>query len=610
MAEPPEEPPEGLFGEPPQEPAGRYEEPPEEPAEEPLDEPSHRYPEPSEDEEPVGRYVEPPEDPGSHYREPPEEPGHRFSEPPTEEEPGHRFGESPAPEEPGHRFAEPPTPEEPGHGFGESPAPEEPGHGFGEPPAPEEPGHRFSEPPAPEGSGHGFGEPPTPEGPGHRFSEPPAGEEWRSRYRESTEEPAGSSHEGPPDLHGLRDHPTGELSDDQLDHPTGEFFDDESPEDRAVSPPGDLLGDLGEEVHSTAELAQRRAQERAQRRRAGRQRLLVLIGGLVVVVVIIVLVVNGGSGTPTTTTTSGNPLAATGTGAGHLLAGSSTSALAGNILVADRNNNRVVALTPQGRLVWTARLTGPSNAFPSSTGRSITVTQPGAFVVLQLAVADRKAFYRYGHSGHPGSSNDHLRDPATAQELSDGRLVIADKSNCRILFLTPPKHSPTTKLGTPGSCVHAPPKSLAYPDSVFPAVGGGIVVTELDPKWVDVLSATGTVVAMMQVPGLSAPDDAYEYSKDKLIATSHTHPGVVEEFNTADKVTWTYDPTSGAGELDRPSLAEVLPDGDVLVCDSGNDRVVVIDPQTDTIIWQYGHTGKPGSKPGYLHTPDSAVLVP
>jgi hypothetical protein len=37
---------------------------------------------------------------------------------------------------------------------------------------------------------------------------------------------------------------------------------------------------------------------------------------------------------------------------------------------------------------------------------------------------------------------------------------------------------------------------------------------------------------------------------------------------------------------------------------------VVIDPQTDTIIWQYGHTGHPGSKPGYLHTPDSAVLVP
>ena len=86
--------------------------------------------------------------------------------------------------------------------------------------------------------------------------------------------------------------------------------------------------------------------------------------------------------------------------------------------------------------------------------------------------------------------------------------------------------------------------------------------------------------------------------------------GEIEEFETNGKVLWRYDFTSGDGELDRPSLAEVLPDGDVLVCDSGNDRIVVIDPQTDTIIWQYGHTGKPGDKPGYLHTPDSAVLVP
>jgi DNA-binding beta-propeller fold protein YncE len=74
-------------------------------------------------------------------------------------------------------------------------------------------------------------------------------------------------------------------------------------------------------------------------------------------------------------------------------------------------------------------------------------------------------------------------------------------------------------------------------------------------------------------------------------------------------VLWSYGPTSGPGELDKPSLAVRLPGGDVLVCDSDNDRIIVIDPQTDTIVWQYGHTHVPGSTPGYLHTPDSAILV-
>jgi len=421
---------------------------------------------------------------------------------------------------------------------------------------------------------------------------------------------AGAPHAEAP----ARDHPTGELFDEDLEEATGELFEEPvhhtlDPYDESPSPPtGELLLDLGEEVHSTTELAQRRAQELAQRRRAGRQRLLVLILAVVVVVVVVVLVTSGGSSTPTSTTAAGDPLAAGGTGASHLAAGSA-AALPGNILIADRNNNRLLAISPQGQIVWQAALTGPSAAFRSSTGRSVVVTQPGEFVVLALAVSDRKSFYRYGLSHHAGSGDNRLRDPETAQELSDGTLVIADKSSCRVIFVKLPSHRPHTKLGRPGSCVHDPPKTLAHPDAVFPAIGGGIVVTETDPNWVDVLSTQNAIVASMQVPGLGAPDDANEYAPGKLIATSHAHPGAVEEFDTADKVTWTYDPSSGPGELDRPSLAEVLPNGDVLVCDSGNDRVVVIDPQTKTIVWQYGHTGRPGTQPGYLHTPDTAVLI-
>jgi hypothetical protein len=47
----------------------------------------------------------------------------------------------------------------------------------------------------------------------------------------------------------------------------------------------------------------------------------------------------------------------------------------------------------------------------------------------------------------------------------------------------------------------------------------------------------------------------------------------------------------------------------VLVSDSRNDRVIVIDRATKKIIWQYGHTGKGTGAYGFLHTPDSAVLI-
>jgi hypothetical protein len=53
----------------------------------------------------------------------------------------------------------------------------------------------------------------------------------------------------------------------------------------------------------------------------------------------------------------------------------------------------------------------------------------------------------------------------------------------------------------------------------------------------------------------------------------------------------------------------VLPDGDVLVSDSLNDRVIVIDPKRDQIVWQYGDDHHSGARAGYLNLPIGIDLV-
>ncbi len=60
----------------------------------------------------------------------------------------------------------------------------------------------------------------------------------------------------------------------------------------------------------------------------------------------------------------------------------------------------------------------------------------------------------------------------------------------------------------------------------------------------------------------------------------------------------------------HPSLALPLPNGNIAVNDDYNDRVVVIDPRRNRIVWQYGHTGVPGAAPGYLNIPDGMDLMP
>jgi outer membrane protein assembly factor BamB len=127
---------------------------------------------------------------------------------------------------------------------------------------------------------------------------------------------------------------------------------------------------------------------------------------------------------------------------------------------------------------------------------------------------------------------------------------------------------------------------------------------------VDLLDKKGKLVNKFQVAGLIKPDAANETPKGDFIATDYASPGAVVEFDSSGHVIWSYGPTSGAGKLDFPTLAIVLSNGNVLVSDARNDRVIVIDPSTKQIVWQYGHTGKPGSGAGFLHTPDSAVPVP
>jgi hypothetical protein len=65
-----------------------------------------------------------------------------------------------------------------------------------------------------------------------------------------------------------------------------------------------------------------------------------------------------------------------------------------------------------------------------------------------------------------------------------------------------------------------------------------------------------------------------------------------------------------AWRLNHPSLALRLPNGDILLNDDLNDRVIVIDPRTNAVVWQYGHTGVRGVVAGYLNIPDDVDLVP
>jgi DNA-binding beta-propeller fold protein YncE len=303
----------------------------------------------------------------------------------------------------------------------------------------------------------------------------------------------------------------------------------------------------------------------------------------------------------------------------NLRPGSDPSVLPGPVLIADRDNNRLLEVSPQGRLLWRFPQPGdltpgqtfllPDDAFFSPDGGEIVATQEDDFAVSVINVAERRIVYRYGHPGKPGSEPDYVHNPDDAMLTPSGELLMADIKNCRVLVIRPPAHRPLRQLGVTGDCEHEPNISYGSPNGAFPMSNGETAVTEINDDWLDVLTPDGRSVAATHPPGFTYPSDTNEVRPGVFLSADYTNPGAIETFTTTGQLLWRYEPT-GTEALDQPSLALPLPNGDILANDDKNERVIVIDPYTNRIVWQYGHTHQPGSGEGLLSNPDGVDLAP
>ena len=147
------------------------------------------------------------------------------------------------------------------------------------------------------------------------------------------------------------------------------------------------------------------------------------------------------------------------------------------------------------------------------------------------------------------------------------------------------------------------------PNGDTPLPDGGLLITEITGSRVIRLRRDGHVVFDVHVP-VRYPSDAHLASDGSILVVDYAAPGAVIRLSPAGRVLWRYDVRSGPGALDHPSLAIELPDGTIALNDDFHHRVLVIDPRTNRIVWQYGRTGRAGRRPGYLDTPDGIDVVP
>ncbi len=291
--------------------------------------------------------------------------------------------------------------------------------------------------------------------------------------------------------------------------------------------------------------------------------------------------------------------------------------LPGFLLVADRGNNRILTVDPEGHSAFLfpspadlqagRKLYYNDDTFVEPGGRELIANEEDNHQIVQVGIQDHSLQVLFGHAGQPGSDSTHLNTPDDAYELTDGSFTVADAYNCRILFVR--DHRIIRQIGHSAVCRHDPPAYLGAVNGDTPMPDGGVLISEINGSWIDDVGPTGKLVFSVQAP-VGYPSDPQPLPGGRILLADYSSPGHILIIDRTGKVLWRYGPAQGYGRLDHPSLAMPLPNGDIAVNDDFRDRVIVIDPRLDRIVWQYGHTDVGGTAPGYLHIPDGMDFIP
>jgi hypothetical protein len=316
----------------------------------------------------------------------------------------------------------------------------------------------------------------------------------------------------------------------------------------------------------------------------------------------------------------------------------------GNILVADQFNNRVIEVDQAGRIVWQfghgpndfsgrsvigendAQRVGPFTLISGTGDPPVAAgsTPPPGDLCPDLVngCPDNRVVlvnpfghivWQYGAFGVSGSAPGQLNTPVQATWLPDGHVLITDQANERIIEVTLSKKI-VWQYGMTGVTGNGPGQ-LNNPNSAELLPNGHLLIAdENNNRAIEVThDSAKTIVATFSAGGTaSGVAFASRLPNGNTLLTDSNNSRIVE-VNSQDQPVWQYftnDPAGNSTPL--PTRAVQLRDGEILISDQFNDRVIEVVPTGSlggTIERQLGTLNVFGIGNGLLDAPYDAKVV-
>lgn len=290
---------------------------------------------------------------------------------------------------------------------------------------------------------------------------------------------------------------------------------------------------------------------------------------------------------------------------------------AGNVLIADQFNNRVIEIDPQGNIVWHFGQ-GPNDFSPMSIiGCNDAQRVPGRFTLMAgtgipanvvpnctdpngcpdnrvILVSSRgKIRWQYGQFGVTGSDANELNTPVQSTFLPNHNVLITDQGNQRVIEVSVAKKI-VWQYGTTGVSGDGP-NQLNNPNSAELLENGHVLISDENNNRAIEVRRNHSIVATFTAGGtVSGVAFASRLPNGDTLLTDSNNSRAVE-VDGSDQVVWQYvtNTQSGSNAMPLPTRAIRLRNGNSIISDQFNHRVIIVD-HDGNVVTSYGNLNQSG----------------
>jgi hypothetical protein len=210
-------------------------------------------------------------------------------------------------------------------------------------------------------------------------------------------------------------------------------------------------------------------------------------------------------------------------------AASRRTGLPGDLMIADRGNNRILIVDPNGHIVFRYPEPGDrghlfynDDTFIEPGGEWVIANEEDNHAIVAVNLISRRMKVLFGHPGQPGSDATHVNTPDDAYALPDGTFTVADALNCRVLFIREKRI--VRHYGSPLECRHDPPHRFTDINGDTPVPGGGVMVSEINGSWIDEIGPEGRLRWTLKAP-VGYPSDPQPLPGGRVLLADYSNPG-------------------------------------------------------------------------------------